>query len=158
MHASFQNHCISGQVESEKKKKRHQGQACCRDRESVSLVFYFSLEDTTFILLSFFTLLSAVSFRTKLAKHLVTVSLWDQSSYVFFNLSQTGSPVSVVIDWFIVPESAQIMCSLTISFIIYTLLCQAPNGSAENKQWSLCVFDDVIEHTGSVSIKLLNII
>lgn len=71
----------------------------------------------------------------------------------FFNLSQTGSPVSVVIDWFIVPESAQIMCSLTMSFIIYTLLCQAPNGSAENKQWSLCVFDDVIEHTGSASFK-----
>ncbi|KAK2573809.1 Importin-5 [Acropora cervicornis] len=29
----------------------------------------------------------------------------------------------------------------------------APNGSAANKQWSLCVFDDVIEHTGSASFK-----
>ena len=29
---------------------------------------------------------------------------------------------------------------------------QAPGGSAQDKQWSLCVFDDVIEHTGSVSI------
>lgn len=53
-----------------------------------------------------------------------------------------------------VPETAQIMCSLTMPFVICTLLCQAPNGSAANKQWSLCVFDDVIEHTGSVSIKL----
>lgn len=32
---------------------------------------------------------------------------------------------------------------------------QAPGCSAQDKQWSLCVFDDVIEHTGSVSIKLL---
>ena len=31
---------------------------------------------------------------------------------------------------------------------------QAPSGSAQDKQWSLCVFDDVIEHTGSVSNKL----
>ena len=32
---------------------------------------------------------------------------------------------------------------------------QAPGGSAQDKQWSLCVFDDVIEHTGSVSIDKL---
>ncbi|XP_078381779.1 importin-5-like [Oculina patagonica] len=29
----------------------------------------------------------------------------------------------------------------------------APSGSAQDKQWSLCVFDDVIEHTGSASFK-----
>ena len=28
---------------------------------------------------------------------------------------------------------------------------QAPGGSAQDRQWSLCVFDDVIEHAGAVS-------
>ena len=44
--------------------------------------------------------------------------------------------------------------TIALFVLIIKLVPQAPTGSAQDKQWSLCVFDDVIEHTGSVSNKL----
>ena len=44
--------------------------------------------------------------------------------------------------------------AITIALFVLIIVPQAPSGSAQDKQWSLCVFDDVIEHTGSVSNKL----